>query len=84
MIRNGQIIEHMLEETQEVAVNELKEVGTCSKISRRFMFEVLMRNIDVEYLAEMLTYEVFKDLLRMGYTVEDANGNYVTDEEDQY
>ena len=37
--------------------------------------------LDMEYLARLLTHEVFKVLLLAGYTVEDGKGNYVTEED---
>ena len=81
MIKNMASIQYTLEEAQESAIADLRELNVSDKVSHEAIMEALTSKLDTEYLAEMLTHEVFKVLLLAGYTVEDGKGNYVTEED---
>lgn len=83
MIKNMASIEYTLEEAQESAINDLRELNVADKVSEDLIVSIIADKLDTEYLARLLTHEVFKALLSAGYTVENAKGEYVT-EEDQF
>ena len=81
MIKNMASIQYTLEEAQESAINDLKNLNVSDKVSEDLIVTAIADKLDTEYLARLLTHEVFKVLLLAGYTVEDGKGNYITEED---